>query len=222
VTRSLFVTAAFGIGCTAAPAPQPSPATDSVRSLAFPSPSARADTAAATLIPVGYGTLRQDDIAIRLEPNSVVVKLIPTDESVIRTLAPDSYRTLHGVVESRRETIDRNAALRGLRRANVWYAEFTALVPDARFTPTDLTVTSGGRDFRPLEVLPLTRGFAQQRLQPRENQQALFLFDDAVDVSQPLTVTMANERNTDWESILRRIERERTQIRARAVAQPKP
>jgi hypothetical protein len=210
------------MACTAAPPPQPSPVADTARSPALPSPSARADTAATAIIPAGYGTLRQDDIAIRLEPNSIVVKLIPLDESVIRTLAPDSYRTLHGLVESRRETIARSAAVRGLRRGNVWYGEFTALLPDSRFTPTDLTLTSGGRDFRPLELFPLTRGFGQQRLQPREYQQALFLFDDAVDVSQPLTVTMSNERNTDWETILRRIERERTQIRARAVGQPKP
>jgi hypothetical protein len=68
----------------------------------------------------------------------------------------------------------------------------------------------------------LTRGFGQQRLQPRENQQALYLFDDAVDASQPLVVTMGNERNTDWEITLRKIERERSQIRARAAATPKP
>lgn len=219
--RSLVAVIVVG-GCTGAPAPQPSPVADSVATLGFPSPSARADTAAATMIPAGYGTLRQDDVAIRLEPNSVVVKLIPLDEAVIRTMAPDSYRTLHGLLESRRDLIARGAAVHGLRQGKVWYGEFTALMPDARFTATDLTITSGGRDYRPLEVFPLTRGFGQQRLQPRENQQALYLFDDAVDATQPLTVTMASERNTDWESILRKIERERTQIRARAAAKPTP
>jgi len=208
--------------CTAAPAPRPSPVADTVAALALPSPSARADTAAATLIPAGYGTLRQDDVAIRLEPNNVVVKLIPLDEAMIRVLAPDSYRTLHGLLESRRDAIARSASVHGLRRGTVWYGEFTALVPDARFTPTDLTITSGGRDFRPLDVFPLTRAFGQQRLQPRENQQALFLFDDAVDATQPLSVTMASQRNSDWESILRKIEHERTQIRARAAAKPTP
>lgn len=220
--RRLVPSAIIAAGCSAAPAPQPSPVADTVATLAFPSPSARADTAAATLIPAGYGTLRQDDVAIRLEPNSVVVKLIPLDEAVIRVLAPDSYRTLHGLLESRRDVIARSVSVHGLHRGTVWYGEFTALMPDARFTPTDLTVTSGGRDYRPLEVFPLTRGFGQQRLQPRENQQALFLFDDAVDASQPLVVTMASERNTDWESIIRKIERERTQIRARAASKPTP
>jgi hypothetical protein len=33
-------------------------------------------------------------------------------------------------------------------------------------------------------------------LQPRENQRALYLFDDAVDASQLLIVTMANEART--------------------------
>ena len=222
MTASRWILIALASGCTASPTPQSAPVADTARTLGFPSPSERADSAATTLIPAGYGTLRQDDVAIQLEPSNVVVKLIPLDESVIRVLAPDSYRTLHGLLESRRETIARSAAVRGLRHGNVWYGEFTALLPDARFTPTDLTITSGGRDFRPLDVFPLTRGFGQQRLQPRENQQALYLFDDAVDTSQPLTVTMASERNSDWESILRKIERERTQIRARAVAKPTP
>jgi len=179
------------------------------------------DTTPQDVIPAGYGTLRQDDVTIRLQPTGVLVNLLPLDESVLRVLAPDSYRYLHDLLESRRDFLRRSATLHGLRQGRPWYVEFIGLVPDARFIPTDVTITSGGRDFRPLEIVPVTSGFGQQRLQPHEKQRAIYLFDDAVDVAQPLTVTMGTERNTDWESILRNsVEPERSRIRARAASKP--
>jgi hypothetical protein len=49
---------------------------------------------------VGYGTLRQDAIAIPLQLPGVLVKLTPLDESVILTLSPDSYRAFRELAES--------------------------------------------------------------------------------------------------------------------------
>src|SRR5215467_2097455 len=127
-----------------------------------PSPTIQADTVSG-LVPPGRGTLRQDDIAIKIQLPSVLVKLIPLDESVIRVLSADSYQALRQVAESRRAEVARLATLHGLREQRLWYVTFIGLAPDARFTPTDLTISSGGRDFRPLEVLPLSAGFGNQR-----------------------------------------------------------
>jgi hypothetical protein len=102
----------------------------------------------------------------------------------------------------------------------VWLVSFLGLVPDARFVPTDITVTSGGREFRPIDVIGLTTGFSEQLLQPRETQRALVVFDSGLDVSQPVVVTMGSEHNTDWESIIQRIDAERATIRARAGGRP--
>ena len=184
---------------------------------ASPSRAAAADTGTAGLIPAGYGSLRQDDIAIKIPLENVAVRLIPLDESVIRTLSPDSYRALHDVLASQQDQITRLARVHGLQQANVWYVSFFGLAPEARFTPTDVTITSSGREFRPLEIIPLTAGFGEHRLQPREVQQALYLFDDGIDLSQPLTVTMGMQQNTDWQTILRTIEQERAMIRSRAA-----
>ena len=52
-------------------------------------PTVRSDTAPA-LVPAGFGTLRQDDIALKLQVEQVQVRAIPLDEAVIRVLAPDS------------------------------------------------------------------------------------------------------------------------------------
>src|SRR5215217_6609837 len=114
------------------------------------------DSTSASLIPVGYGTLRQDDVAITLQQNGVRITAIPLDETVIRTLAPDSYRALRATLDARRQQIMQRAGLRGIREPRVWYVSFAGLAPDARFIPTDVTVTSGGREFRPIDVIGLT------------------------------------------------------------------
>ena len=176
---------------------------------------AAGDTLAAGLIPAGYGSLRQDDVAIKLQSTSLQVRLIPLDESVIRTLSPDSYGALRQIAESRREQIARYATLHTLRERRIWYVSFFGLAPEVQFTPSDLTITAAGREFRPLEIIPLTSGFGEHRLGTRETQSALYLFDDGLDPAQPVTVTMGVARNTDWQSILRTIERERALIGSR-------
>ncbi len=165
--------------------------------------------------PASLGTLRQDDIAIVLQPEGVRVTAIPLDESVVRTLAPDSYRALESRLDSKRALIAQRAAAHDVRNPSVWYVVFSGLAADARFVPTDFTVTSGGRDYRPFDVIPLSAGFGEQRLQARETQSGLLLFEDGVDVSQPLTVSMGTEHNTDWETILHKLDAERAAIRAR-------
>ena len=194
------------------------------------SPAARAEppapVAAGEIIPAGYGTLKQDDISIVLEANGVRIAATPLDESVIRTLAPDSYHSLHSYVEDHRRRIAQLASMHALREPRVWYVRFDGLAPDARFVPTDLTVASGGRDFRPVDVVPLTSGFGEGRLQPRETQKGLLIFDDGVDPSQPLAVSVGTARNVDWDlgttGILRKLDTERASIRARASSHPKP
>src|SRR5690349_21506610 len=63
------------------------------------------DTTATVSVPAGFGSLRQDDIAIRLEPQGLIIRAIPLDEDVIRLLTPDSYRALRDLEESNRTSI---------------------------------------------------------------------------------------------------------------------
>lgn len=214
------------IACLAACASAGTPGAPGAPGAQSTSPAApriTVDSTAATAIPAGLGTLRQDDIAIVLQPPGVRVTAIPLDENVIRTLAPDSYRSLRALLESRRQEITRRSAVHGIRDPHVWYVLFYGLAPDARFVPTDVTVSSGGRDYRPFDVVAISPGFGTQRLQPRDTQKGLLLFDEGLDISQPVVVTMGAERNSDWDGILRRIDAERAAIRARASARsPRP
>ena len=176
------------------------------------------DTGGGALIPAGYGTLHEEDVAIKLALPGVLVQLIPLDESVTRVLAPDSYRSLHDLLQSKQGPLAHCAALHDLRERNVWIVQFFGLAPDASFTPLDLTISAPGRDFRPLELIPLTPGFGQNRLQVGRTQRALYLFDDGLPLNQPLTATMGSVSNsTDWPTNLRRIESERASVEARAA-----
>jgi hypothetical protein len=213
--RLAVVAGAALMHASAGCAQQP-PATGSRPTTPSTPAAASADTTGTGLVPAGFGTLRQDNIAIPLQLPGVLVKLTPLDESVIRTLSPDSYRAFRELAESKRPAITRLASQHGLLRGSLWHVSFYGLAPDARFSPLELTVTVAGRDYRPVEVLPLSTGFGEQRLQPRETQTALYLFDDALDVNQPLIVSLGSDRNESWSAKLKTIEQERVLIRSRA------
>lgn len=174
------------------------------------------DTTGRASVPVGYGTLRQDDIAIRMELPGLIVRAIPLDENLIRLLTPDSYRALRELQESNKQAIAAVTRRSGGRSPDLWYVSFYGVLPDVHFSPMELVITSSGRDFRPLEVIPLSSGFGEQRLKQREAQSAIYLFDEAIDLDQPLSVTFQNIRDDSWEQILTRVERERALVRARA------
>lgn len=203
---------------TASPAPRPAIAAQSAGVQPDSNPN---------LIPPGLGTLKEADISITLQPpTGVRVTMFPLDESIIRTLAADSYRGMHAIVESRAVQIRQRASMHGERNPRVWFVRFYGLAPDARYDPTDITVSVAGRDFRPIDVVPISGDFGTQRLQPRETQTGLLLFDGTLDVTQPMVVRMGAEQNSDWDynagGILGKIDAERAAVRARASAKTSP
>jgi len=208
--RSALLASVAGLlGCAPATATQGGTATP-------PAGDAARDTLGAGLIPAGFGSLKQDDISVRLQLRGLLVRATPLDESVIRVLAPDSYRSLRDRRDSERDRIAALAARYGMRRFSIWSISYYGLEPDVRFSPMDVVISSVGRDFRPIELIPLTTGFGQNRLDQRDTQSALYLFDEAVDVNQPLTVTVETVRSSGWQETLQLIERERSLVRSRA------
>ena len=172
-----------------------------------------------TLIPAGFGSLRQEDIAVRIDVGQLVVKAIPLEESVIRTLSPDSYRTLHDIVESRRDRLEQVARRRGLQRWSAWYVTYFALQPDVPYQPQEFALINNGREYRPIDVLPLNAGFGGPRLRQRETQAALYVFDGTINLQQPVTVQLESARSDVWQQVISRVERERALVRSRAAQQ---
>ncbi len=180
-------------------------------------PSAVSRDSSRLLVPAGYGSLKQEDVAIRVALRGLQVQAIPLDETIIRVLSPDSYRALREQLASRKPALDSLARRSGLNGFSVWLVRFHGLEQgETPFSPMEFIVTSVGRDFRPIDVLPVTPGFGQQRLRQREVQAALYAFDPQVDVNQPLSVQYETARNAEWPNVLARIERERVLVRSRA------
>jgi hypothetical protein len=175
------------------------------------------DSTTTRLVPAGFGTLHVDDIAIRLQPTGMIIRLLPLDESVIRLLTTDSYQAMRAYQESNRNAIAAAARKNGVQQTSLWYVTFYGVAQESRFTPMELLVTNLGRDHRPLEVIPLTAGFAENQLRQRDKQSALYIFEGEIDVNQPVSVSYLNERNDSWQQILPRIEAERVRVRARAA-----
>ncbi len=181
--------------------------------------SAAVDTLDPNYVPAGYGSLRQDDIALKVAPSSgLQVKAIPMDERIIRLLSPDSYRALHGLMTSKDSALNLIKERNRLPTFSVWYVTFFALEQgETRFSPQEFIISNTGRDFRPIDILPLTAGFGEYRLRQREVQSALFVFDGQIDVNQPVTATMEGTASiTNWAGVLQAIERERSLVRSRA------
>jgi len=178
-----------------------------------------ADTLDPNWVPAGFGTLRQDDIALKTSPaNGLQVRAIPLDERLIRLLSPDSYRALRDMQISKATQLLAIKDRYRLPGYSVWYVSFFALEQgETRFSPQEFIISNTGRDFRPLDVVPLTPGFGEYRLRQREVQSALFVFDGQIDVNQPITSQMESVSSvTDWGAVLQRVERERALVRARA------
>ena len=106
---------------------------------------------------------------------------------------------------------------------SLWYVKFFALEQgETRFSPQEFIISNTGRDFRPIDVLPLSAGFGEYRLRQREVQSALFVFDGQIDLNQPTKAIMEGTASvTDWGRVLQVIERERALVRSRASAAPR-
>lgn len=171
------------------------------------------------LVPAGFGSLRQDDISIRLRVLGLQVQALPLDETVIRLLSPDSYRAMRELVNSQQAALEAITRRTALREFTLWDVRFHGDERgEAPFSPMEFIITSVGREFRPIDIIPITAGFGRQRLRQRDTQRAIYVFDPRLDVNQPLVVQYETARNAEWTVVLSRIERERALVRTRAGA----
>ena len=171
---------------------------------------------AAGLPPAGYGTLRQEDVAVRLRTGTFLLRALPLDERVIRLLAPDSYTSLHKLQESLAASVAEAAARAGVHRPLLMFVTFFGLQDQARFVPEDLTITSRNRFFRPIAIVPITPRWSEQQLSQRETASAVYAYEDAIALLEPFTVSYGGVTSTDWERTLPALDRERAAVLARA------
>ena len=164
---------------------------------------------AGALVPAGYGTLRQDEFTVVLRSGSLLVKVTPLAEAVIRLAAPDTYERLHALAESRRPAA-------GSGPVELFLVSFFSYQPDVPFQPEDLQLLHQGRLLRAESVIPLTPGWGRQRLAQQETQSAVYVFSAGIDYELPLVVRYGFEQSDEWARIIQRLEVERAKVRARA------
>jgi len=169
-------------------------------------------------LPVGYGTLRRDDIAVRLTTDQLDIQVLPLDEGVIRLLAPDTYRSLTDLIRARRAAIDSLAAVTGAAHPALVMVTIYGLVPQARFSPEDLNIASRGRLFRPAAIVPLSPRWNSYQLDAREQAVGIYLFEEGLSFRDDLTVSYQSLSSDSWSRAVRLLDQERARVRARVRA----
>jgi len=167
-------------------------------------------------IPPGYGSLRRDDIVASFSTGTVAIQVLPLDEQVIRLLAPDTYRSLRQLVQSRADDIAEAAQLANTENPVLVMVTFLGVVPAARFNPEDLNITSRGRLFRPIGIVPLSPTWGSNQLDARQQAVAIYLFERGISFREQMTISYQGLSSDVWTRSLRLLNEERARVKARA------
>jgi len=185
-------------------------------------PSFQRAASAQDTLPVGYGTLKRDDIVVRFATDQLEIQVLPLAEQVIRLLAPDTYRSLAQLLKTKGRDLADAAQRVGVDRPTLVMVTFFGLLPQARFSPEDVNITSRGRLFRPVGIVPLSPRWSSYQLDAHEQAVAIYLFEEGISFHEGLTVSYQGLANDAWTGVLPTLDRERARVMARASLQPRP
>lgn len=175
--------------------------------------------AAEQTVPPGYGSLRQDDLILKLRTPALEIRFMPLDSRVGNLLGTDAFQSLSGLVDQNRSRIDSVARERGVSRPGVAFVSFFGIQNGAFFDSDVIAILFRGRLLRPIGTVPYTPQFSGGRLEPRQLVSAFYLFEEQIPVLEPFTVQYYAS-TADWGSKLSLINRERQKVLARAYRAP--
>jgi hypothetical protein len=175
-----------------------------------------------TVTPVSYGTLTQNDLALRIRNSEIEVRFIPLDSRVTRLLANDAFQALRTLVETRRRAIDSVASRAGVTEPGLAFVSFFGQLQEARFDPQTLTLLIRNRILSPLGVIPTSGNFNSQQLGVREQASAIYLFEEEIPVNDSFRVSYGTLTSDDWETKQVTLDRERARVSARAREEGRP
>lgn len=172
-------------------------------------------------LPPGYGTLSQNDLALRVRNDDLEIRFIPLDHRVTRLLALDAYQSIMGLVETNRRGIDSVASRAGVSQPGLALVSFFGLRPDVRFDAQTLTLLIRNRVFRPIGTIPLSLRFTSGQLGVRDQASAIYVFEESIPVDDSFTLSYRSLTSGDWQEKQSTLERERARVAARAREQPR-
>lgn len=210
---------ACGGSAGSSPRPAVPPIPDCVVVESCPQPPAQDPS----LPPVGFGSLRQDQVGVNIATPALRIRVIPLDEKVIRLLSPDAYRSLHDMRESR--SADIRAAARNSARGDslaLFMVTFFGMQPQSRFNPDDLLIVNQNATYRPIGRVAMTPRFNENLLDVREQAAAIYLYESGIDVMRPMTVQYGQSVSDAWSQSLTLLNAERSRVQSRASGRTQP
>ncbi len=165
---------------------------------------------------VSYGTLTQNDLALRLRNDDVEIRFIPLDSKVTRLLANDAFQSLRSLVDTRRRAIDSVASRAGVTEPGLALVSFFGVREATRFDPQTVTVRVRNRALQPLGLIPIDARFTSQQLNVREQASAIYLFEEDLPVDDSFVLSYGALVSEDWRTKQPTINRERARVAARA------
>jgi hypothetical protein len=172
-------------------------------------------------LPPGYGTLSQNDLALRVRNDDLEIRFIPLDLRVTRLLARDAYESILGLVENHRREIDSVASRAGVSQPGLALVSFFGVRSDVHFDAQTLTLLIRNRVFRPIGTIPLTPRFTSGQLGVRDQASAIYVFEESIPVDDSFTLSYGALTSEDWQNKQSTLERERARVAARAREQPR-
>lgn len=197
VAATLFAASPGGIGC----APASTSGGVATTSMA---PGRGADPE-----PGRSGTLRQEEISVRMTVGDVRVELTPLAGWVLEAAAPDTRDRLTRIARTHASGLDRRT---GDGESILFLVTFSSRRPGAGFQPEDLHLVSRGLRERPLAIRPITPSWGSQRLGQQESAVAVYAYPASVDLSRDLVVSYQGEEDSSWLNIVNAVEAERGRI----------
>jgi hypothetical protein len=164
-------------------------------------------------LPSGLGTLRQDQISIRLRRGEVEILVVPLEEAVIRTASPDTWERLSALGEGHRRWFRDRTGTEGAFRLFL-VALYSESITEP-FEEEELVLVSGGLRTRAVGIRGITPTWDQQRLLPGEAQMAVYAFPPEISLGPDLEVEYREIRTREWSRILPLVQSEQARIRAR-------
>lgn len=196
--RSVVVAVLLGTqGC--APA-----ARDGGRAAVAPSPYRDSETTTTS-----SGTLRQEQISVRMTAGDLRIELTPLAGWVLEAAAPDTRDRLARIGETHGPGL---AGRSGAGAPVLFLVTFSSMRPGAEFYPDDLHLVSRGLRERPLAIQAITPSWGSRRLEQQQSAVAVYAYPESVDLSRDLTVWYRDREDSSWSAIVARVEAERGRI----------
>ncbi len=177
---------------------------------------------ATDLPPAGFGSLRQDQVGIRLATATLSIRVVPLDERVTRLLATDAYRSLRDMRQSRSTEIADAARAAGHDSVSAFMVTFFGMQPSVRFNPDELYIASQNVTYRPIGIVPITPRWSENTIEQRQQAAAIYLFEPDIPILRPFTLYYGAQASEAWSEALRQMNIERARVLARAQQQQPP